>query len=604
MDLNLKTKNKSKQEEVLITGIDPYMKKDDLVDLESENRKQSKVSRLKKTTKEESLTRDENILEDQDSKIADKRRVTNTQKSYDSDQKIFSKDETIRQIEENYKKKIKELESNLALLNDENQNLKNLKEEKEKEITDRDKKINFITLANNKLMQNLEDLKKQVDERFDKVNFKKVTDKMKYAEEEKKQTSIENLLKIKEKELRNSSQMIEFLRKNNEMLQKTVDNYTDYKNIFKVQDKLTLREKEIMDLQLEIKALNKTIEEHKKCMNEKSQLLNEIKILKDDLKLFKENNKELNFKLKEEEKRHDRIRNKYFSVTREIENKKINTVVDQITSNLGSNQMNDMNKINALNHDINLTNVLTDKNIAKEEVEKLKTAVPKKKLSELKLTKQMKNAGSKRNLEEKQNKLNLQIFTNNERDELTKNLSEEQIIKIERKFEALENSRNSIENKHKTDVKILTKKISQLEEKLEFLNSQIKESEQRNKIFQFQVNEYKNEQRVYQKKLNETQLSIEQLTNTLKEKEQENKILTKQIESMRKVIKHNALPPIDENIKNHLDKIKKEEMEQKQQADNKIIEDDMSLNETFPNNKYEEYENNQDEEEGENEDEY
>ncbi len=102
MDLNSKIKNKSKQEEVLITGLDPNIENKDLVDLESENRRQSKVNKQKKTTKEESLTREENILQDQESKIADKRRISNTQKLDDVDKKNSSRDEVMRQIEENY----------------------------------------------------------------------------------------------------------------------------------------------------------------------------------------------------------------------------------------------------------------------------------------------------------------------------------------------------------------------------------------------------------------------------------------------------------------------------------------------------------------------
>ncbi len=570
----MKPINKSKNEDFSNINVNSdvnIFKDTDKDILELENIKTTKSNRSKPKKKEKIVIANEDIAKAEYSEYKEEKKKNNEE---DNRKNLKDSKEEIKKLyqqEQVYISKINELESNVSLLQEENKLLKEtkskLEDEKGKEIKDKDKKLNLITIANSKLMQTLEDLRKQVDQQFEKVNLKKVTDKMKNSTEEKNQNSSENILKVKEKELKNSNQLIEILRKDNEKLQKTVENYTDYKNIFKMQDKLTFKEKEIYDLQLEIKALNKTIEEHKKCLTVKSQLLNEIKILKDDMKVFKENNKELNFKIKDEERRHDKIRENYLSLRKEIENRKIEIVVDHLASPNSNLNQNELIKISSLNHDSNIPGIINSNN------NEMKTIKTKNKLT---------NLTKKKN----QNEEAKNLFIEN-KDELEKVLSVDEINKMERKFEAIENSKNSLENKYKSDVKILNKKMNQLEEKLEYVKLKFKESEQKNKIMQFQVNEYKSEQRVYQKKLNETQTAVEHITNSLREKDQENKILLKQIESMRKIIKHNSLPPMDENLAKHLNDIKNEEMEDEYQRSeendpNVNLDAESSLNASIP----------------------
>lgn len=168
-----------------------------------------------------------------------------------------------------------------------------------------------------------------------------------------------------------------------------------------------------------------------------------------------------------------------------------------------------------------------------------------------------------------------------ERMELEKNLSLTQIEKFERKFEALEHSKSSLENKYHSDVRAYKKNISELEEKLEYLTLEFKESEQKNKIFQFQLNEYKNEQKAYQRKLNENQAQNENVINLLKEKEQENKILLGQLNAMKKVVKHNAVAPLDPDVTKQLQKIKNEEsinnLTNNQNEEQKSVRSDQSV---------------------------
>jgi hypothetical protein len=151
------------------------------------------------------------------------------------------------------------------------------------------------------------------------------------------------------------------------------------------------------------------------------------------------------------------------------------------------------------------------------------------------------------------------LFSLDDVNKLEKIIPQNEIEKFEKKFEALGHSKSSLENKYKSDCKLLTKRIGDQDEQLEYLTLQLKESEHKSKIFQFQVNEYKTEQKAYQRKLNETQGQIENLMKVIREKEQENKILVGQMGNLRKLVKHNAVPPMDSEVVKHIEKIRNED---------------------------------------------
>ena len=116
----------------------------------------------------------------------------------------------------NFKNQIEELEKNLqrekekyealnGILLLERSNSVNIQHElnsKIKEIAEKDKNITTLSATNNKLMANLGSLRKNVDEKFEKVSIRQVNEKMKSANV--KENPIENVLKLKEKELKNA----------------------------------------------------------------------------------------------------------------------------------------------------------------------------------------------------------------------------------------------------------------------------------------------------------------------------------------------------------------------------------------------------------------
>jgi hypothetical protein len=375
---------------------------------------------------------------------------------------------------------------------------KSLKE-REKELNEKEKIIYNLNIANSKLMANLDDLKREVDEKLDKVNVKKINDKMKKQKE--KENPLEIVLKLKEKELKNKMNLLEILRKDNEQLNKTLESSSSIKAVIDLQDKLKLKEKENMDLANEVKILNRLLEEHKKCVKVKTLCDEEMRNLKEELKKAKEVSKESQLKLKDEECKHIKTKDSFLNLKREYDNTKKAKAEEMSIPKHHSNV--DLKKVTNLNHDQNINNML-------EEDAKVKKA-------------------------------------------------EEIEEKLEKKYQVLEQSKLSMENRYKSEMKVIQKKLQQKEEQIEYMTNQFKEIEQKNKIMSFQMNEYKNEQKIYQRKLNDIQNILENNNSLLKEKEQEIKILVGQINSLKKLVKHNAVPPMDKEVAKHIEKIKNEE---------------------------------------------
>ena len=233
-------------------------------------------------------------------------------------------------------------------------------DEKTKELKEKDKAVQTITVTNSKLMQTLDELKKEVDEHFDKVSVRQITDKIKKSKEENKQNPLEIVVKVKEKELKNANHLMEILRKDNEQLQKNLDNYGDFNSILQLQDKLKVKEKEVFDLNLEIKTLTRSLEEHKKCSTIRKETENEIKILKDDYKAIKEGMKMQQAKMKDDEKARQKTVDNMINLKKELD--KIQKGGEMSINNseainkLLSNSEN--KKVSNLNHDPNIAGIL------------------------------------------------------------------------------------------------------------------------------------------------------------------------------------------------------------------------------------------------------
>jgi len=463
--------------------------------------------------------------------------------------------------------------------------------EKLKELKEKEKALLSITATNSKLMATLETLKKDLDEKFDKVSFKQLTDKMKPV----KDNPLDIVLKVKEKELKNTLSLLEILKKDNENLKRNMNEQININSYIDLQNKLKYKETQISELTNEIKALSRSSEEHNKCHENKKEYENEKKNLRDEIKKLKDIVREMQFKLKEEEAKHSKTKDNLINLKKQFEDSKRSLLVIKPNSNnVGNNQnqnflseRNDITeKIKKLNHDENITDALLGnnnnlENVANTNAKKARDnssaelrgnvnnmkilGLKNKNIEKLKIRETSSNpkfASNKNKLNEQN--LKEKLFNAEEKSNLEKVISSEDIERFEKKYEYLDHAKQAIENKLKLENKILQKKLAEKEDQNEYLNLQYKESEQKNKIFQFQVNEYKNEQKALHRKINDMQTNLSNLYSIIRENNQENKLLTNQLTSLRKLVKHNAVPPMDSEIVKHLEKIKSSSKEEQE----------------------------------------
>ena len=97
---------------------------------------------------------------------------------------------------------------------------------KKKEIERKERTINQMTETNKKLKSELEILQVEVQEKLDKMEFKEKNDIFE-NEKKKRYAPLEQLLKVKEKELQNSIDIVKTYKKEKEQLQQIIEDKVD-----------------------------------------------------------------------------------------------------------------------------------------------------------------------------------------------------------------------------------------------------------------------------------------------------------------------------------------------------------------------------------------
>ena len=126
------------------------------------------------------------------------------------------------------------------------------------------------------------------------------------------------------------------------------------------------------------------------------------------------------------------------------------------------------------------------------------------------------------------------LFTKEQREALLNVLGQEEVNKMEKKFDAMERTKFNLEKKNKSDNKQLSRKIEDLEERLEFTQLQYKECEQKSKIMSYQINEFKLENKLLHKNIRDLQNNLDKLNNNLLLKDEENKKLVMKLQEYQR----------------------------------------------------------------------
>lgn len=427
-------------------------------------------------------------------------------------------------------------------------------ENKNKEIENKEKVIVSIAGTNRKLVNELEDLKKEVDEKLEKIGLKQIKDSEKEKELKKKQAPLEQLLRIKEKELKNAMNLIEIFKKDKDNLERDLNEKGNIDQFLLVQDKLREEEEKHEKLDQDIKILKKLKDEHDRCVNSKEQFEKEKIQLLNDLKYLKDKNKELKEKMRIEEEK--TLKAEKDVIAKKIKNKISLPNINTYNSKKPNTTQN-KNVINSTqdlkmywkmlekaddskaNHNKNNNKTNNNNSQIPEFSPKVQAQSPKeykKYLSQERhkfaLSLQSKNFRQYLTAESEDKHL----LGPEEKEILTKLLPAKHISKLERKFELVDQSKATLERKYCVETKSLQKKISDLERRLDLCALNIKESEQTNKILQYQISEQKNENKILTKKLLELNGSISLVKKSISDKEEENKQLMQQIQDTKKKI--------------------------------------------------------------------
>ena len=419
--------------------------------------------------------------------------------------------------------KIKESEEKLKF---EQEQRKNLIEMKKKEIERKERTINQMTETNKKLKSELEILQVEVQEKLDKMEFKEKNDIFE-NEKKKRYAPLEQLLKVKEKELQNSIDIVKTYKKEKEQLQQIIEDKVDMVQINSLNDQIKLAQEKIYDLEKEQKYLLKVKEEHKKCAFEQNKIQKEIDELKKQIKELKQPNKEkakterIHLSMQTSQIMKDNINiNKKSPEEKELQ---IKNSLDEFWSKNKDKLMesDDENNTNENNNNNNL-NDMKKKEDKKENILNIK-----KKIAE-----EIRNENLKIG---KSNELlpKIPLFNQNEKKILLNILPEKEIEKLEKRYECIDNAKNNLKRKYALETKLLNKENKDLENKYEISLLQLKENEQKNKNLLIQINEQKKEVFSLQKKLEQCIKVLEDQKNKVRLKDEENKILVKELTELQ-----------------------------------------------------------------------
>ena len=415
------------------------------------------------------------------------------------------KKEEFEKKEKEYKKRILELEQQLQIERSKSEGIQNSEREIINLRTEKlklDKDINTLSYSNANQRDKLESLSRQVDEKLKNLNLKNISSKIKKQRLEQSTLKIKNenkrnkndktlssnenlipeketisftsgnneLVNSKDKQIDNINQLIEILQKDNEKLKKKCQTLGDNNLRLKLINKNKEYSKQIEKKNLEIKKMKNLLKDHPKCAKIKDDYNKNIVSVKEDIQHLKEKNDELLKKYKESNKK----------IKKQIE-------YNEILKNKKSSSKKNIKVENQEDQHINFT--------------------------------QAPEIFSEKELDA------ILIAFNNDKNKCEYYL---------KKLSINENYIQSLEAKHKFDVKQHLEKLNELDEQIEFLTSKFGEDTAKNRVIKSQINEYQTGKNSYNQKNNDLKKKIIEMTKLIESKEKNIKSLTLQLNNLRK----------------------------------------------------------------------
>ena len=422
-------------------------------------------------------------------------------------QKELNDSMTIEQ-ENEYKDRIIQLQKELEKEREKSkvkQNDPNLLENLRTKINSKNKEIKKYATINTKQRDQLEKLSQEIDEKLNKMNLKAVTrniqienkkiNEIKFKKNISEQKIIENNISAKEKQLKNIMTLIDILQKENEKLKIKIENAKNTEQKFKLIDGQKEQEKQLTALNNDIKQKKLELKEHSKCFAIKNELLRKISLIKDEITINHE-------KLTEVQKKYEELENKLKS--------------DQNKSKPISSRENKFG--------------------SKTKTKLQRYVVPKQKPTNVLSEDEMVTVPSKIS----------EIFTEKELKAMLIALDKNK-IKYEallRRFNIQNTYVDSLETKHKLDIKQKLNKINELDEQIEYMNVKKGEYNANIQLFKKQIGEAQEEKKIYKMKINKIIEEISKKNRINSRKDREIKLLGAQLVKFKKYLKSGNLEKI------------------------------------------------------------
>ena len=392
------------------------------------------------------------------------------------------------------------------------------------EIANKNKEIKKYANINTKQRDQLEQLSQEIDNKLNKMNYKAVTRNI-HSENKKinylnsmgvynhlkhnslnninninnitpEQKTIDNSISAKEKQLKNIMSLIDILKKENENLKIKIENAKNTEQKFKLIDDKKDQEKQLITLNLDIKKKKLELKEHSRCPTIRNELLKKISMLKEEIVLAHE---------------------KYVEVQKKYDDLEYKNKLEQ--QGLLNSQQIKLNKFG------NKTKTKFQKYIP-----------PKQKPTKI---------VQEENIIDVPPRIG-EIFTDKELNAMFNALD-----KNRTKYDALLKRFNvqniyvdSLEARHKLDIKQKLDKINELDEQIEFMNIKKGEYNANIQIYKKQIAAAQEEKKNYKMKIDSVLEEISRKNKINSRKDNEIRLLQAQLTKFKKYLKNGEFDKI------------------------------------------------------------
>ena len=469
----------------------------------------------------------------------------------------------------------------------------------QEKISDTQKQIKLYVHRNNKQREQLQLLSNEIDKKLELIDFKALKKQIlkRTSENNDNKTEREIIdinIQSRQKQLENIISLIEILEKENETL---INKIKKAKNTRKYYELLNLKQKQeikINELKKEIKAKKIELKEHGKCNDIKSELLKKIEFIKNEINRNHGKNievmKKLDFlenKKKEKEKDQQKKiqkpaivlnqtnnsinnRNNISNLKTDIKTENLKSIdEEEITSKKekkNKNSKKDRNESKSKSEDKskkseeqkdtnNKDNKSNNSNNSKNNSKKSNNYISNSKTNSndnLEVISEEKSHTTRRKTSKKTSFKKIieqemiaipsyisKIFTDKELKAilvgLDKNIPKFKILL--RKYNIQYIRVDTIEARHRIDLKNKLNKINELDEKIEFLNVKKDENEADIQIIQKKIENESEKKNIYNMKVIKADKQIEDKKKIIERKKQEIKILKNQLLKIKELMK-------------------------------------------------------------------